>query len=174
VLTSYELLLGLVMLYERNQQKKRAVTGWSGFLVQAADKQVLIEQNSLKEIVSLSKATRVIDDRAWLTGLMSYEGAIIPLVELRTIMNDENPPLGLNDRSVLVISLQSGTIGLLVDKVHGRRDYWSDDVELSALKKRKGVCSKVSFSYKGQYLEVCDLARLTAMIGIRREAVARA
>ncbi len=169
MLTSYELLLGLVLLYERNQQKESTVSGWSGLLVQAADKQVLIERECLKEIVSLSKATRVLDERTWLTGLMSYEGAIIPLIELCTIINNENQPLGLKDRSVLVISLQSGTIGLLVDRVHGRRDYWSDDSELSALKVIKEGCSKVSFSYKGEYLEVCDLEKLTAMIGISRE-----
>lgn len=170
MLTSYELLLGLVMLYEKNQQKETAISGWSGFLVQAADKQMLIERDCLKEIVSLSKATRVIDDRVWLTGLMSYEGAIIPLVELRTIINEENPPLGLKDRPVLVISLQSGTIGLLVDKVLGQRDYWSDLSDLSDFEMRKEGFTKVSFSYQGQSLGVCDLQKLAAMIGIKREA----
>ncbi len=169
MLTSYELLLGLVLLHERNQKKESAVSGWSGLLVQAADKQVLVEREFLKEIVSLSKATRVLDDRTWLTGLMSYEGAIIPLIELCTIINNKNQPLGLKNRSVLVISLQNRTIGLLVDKVYGRRDYWSDDSELSALKISKKGCSKVSFSYKGEYLEVCDLEKLTTMIGISRE-----
>ena len=169
MLTSYELLLGLVLLYERNQQESTAISGWSGLLVQAADKQILIEQDTLKEIVSVSKATRVIDHRIWLTGLMSYEGVIIPLIELRTIINVENPPLGLKDRSVLVISRNNGNIGLLVDKVHGHRDFWSDEKGLSDLKVSQTDYAKESFSYKEQLLEICDLEKLTALMGLRKE-----
>ncbi|MEE9350737.1 MAG: chemotaxis protein CheW [Thiotrichaceae bacterium] len=171
MLTSYDLLVGLALLHERNKHQKAAISGWGGVLAQVANKKVLVERDCLKEIVSSEKVTRVIDHRRWLVGLMSYEGAIIPLVELRMLMNEENPTLGLKDRSVVVISQQNGNIGLLVDKVIGSCDYWSDDTELSDIRVSEKGFDKVSFSYKKEKIEVFDIEELAATIGIRREVV---
>jgi chemotaxis signal transduction protein len=175
VLSPYDLLLGLALLHERNQQKESAICGWSGVLVQVANQKILIERESLKEIVTISKATRVIDDRDWLAGVMGYEGAIIPLIEFRTLLDKTSPLLGLKDRALLVISRQNENIGLLVDKVYGHRDYWSDDKKISDLKaskqSNKRGCSKVSFTCEGDLIEVCDPEKLAALVGIRREAL---
>ncbi|MEE9303443.1 MAG: chemotaxis protein CheW [Thiotrichaceae bacterium] len=171
MLTSYDLLVGLTLLHERNQQQDKAISGWSGVLTQVANKQILIERDSLVEIVSSSKATRVIDHRSWLIGLMSYQGAIIPLVELGTLINDSHSTLGLKDRSILVVSQENGNIGLLVDKVLRSRDYWSDDTKLSDLKVCKKGLAKVSFSFQNEEVEVFDIMKFTTAIGIRREVV---
>ena len=171
MLTSYDLLVGLTLLHERNQRQNNAVSGWSGVVIQAADKQVLVERSALVEIVTPSKITRVIDHRSWLVGLMNYEGAIIPLVELRTLMDKNNPTLGLRDRSILVLSRKSGHIGLLVDKVIKNHDFWSDDAEISSLKAAQGGFSKVIFTYDKDEIEVLDIEKLATTIGIQREAV---
>ncbi len=171
VLTSYDLLVGLMLLHERNKHQETAISGWSGVLAQVANKKILVERDCLKEIVSSEQVTRVIDHRRWLVGLMSYEGAIIPLVELRMLMDEENPTLGLKDRSVVVISRKNGNIGLLVDKVIDSRDYWSDDASLSDFQVSTKGFGKVSFSYKKERIEVFDMEKLAATIGIRREVV---
>ncbi len=171
MLTSYDLLVGLTLLHKRNQQQKSAVSGWSGVLTQVGHKKLLIERDSLLEIASSSKATRAIDHRSWLVGLMSYQGAIIPLIELRTLINEDHSTLGLKDRSILVMSQENGNIGLLVDKVLGSRDYWSDDKHLSDFQVSKKGLEKVSFSYKKDKVKVLDIEKFVAAIGIKREAV---
>ena len=169
MLPPYDLLVGLTLLQEKSQKLDTAISGWNGVLVQVADKYLLVERASLKEIVSTSKVTKVIDHRSWLVGLMSYEGAIIPLIELTTLINEKNTTLGLDDRSVLVISRQGGHVGLLVDRVLGSRDYWSDNAELSHIKtSAKGFC-KISFVDGDQLIEVFDVEKLATVIGLKRK-----
>jgi len=169
VLTSYDLLVGLTLLQDRSQQLNDAVLGWNGVLVEVADKHLLVEREALKEIVSLSKATKAIDHRNWLVGLMSYEGAIIPLIELGTLMDEKNPTMGLNDRSVLIISLHGHHFGLLVDSVLGSRDYWSDDTALSNFKSGNQDFCKICFTEKNKIIEVFDTEKLAVAVSLRRE-----
>ncbi len=169
MLKPYDMLLGLALLHEKNMRQADAVQGWSGVLVQAADKRLLIEQGAIHEIITSAQITRVIDHRDWLVGLFGYEGTIIPMIELRTLLQPGLSSLGLKDRSLLVITQPGGPVGLLVDKVLGRRNYWSDD-ELSGFQTGTDGCSKISFLHKGQRIEVCDIERLANRLGVRKEA----
>lgn len=172
MLSPYDLLLGLALLQEKNSNQENSVYGWTGVLVQVANKKVLVERENLKEIISISKATRVIDHRQWLVGLMGYEGAIIPLIELRCLFDSDKEPLGLKDRQVLIISRQNGYIGLLVDKVLGHRHYWSDDEELLDYREYKSGLAKVGFSHTDGQIEVCNIENLATQLGLRREVAA--
>ena len=166
--SSYDLLLGLALLHERNMRQPHAVIGWSGVLVRAANKQILIEQDCIREVMTGVEVTRVIDHRDYLVGLLGYEGAIIPLIELRTLMHADNHSLGLTDRSLLVISWQNKDFGLLVDKVLGSRDYWSDD-DLADFDQSQAVNMNISFTHKGQPIEVFNIEKLVEMVGFRKE-----
>lgn len=172
---AYDLLLGLALLHEKNMQQKHATRGWSGVLVQAVDKQVLVEQKCIKEVMSSVQVTRVIDHRDWLVGLLGYEGNIIPLVELRTLIYPDSPSPGLSDRSVLVLSWQNTDFGLLVDKVLGSRDYWSDDASLSLQLPETDASgsahSKLAFTYGEKPIEVYDSEKLAEMIGLIKAPV---
>lgn len=171
MLAPYDLLLGLALLHEKNRQEEPLLSGWSGVLVQVAKHQILIERESLKEILTVSKATRVVDNRSWLTGVIGYEGAIIPLIELSSLLDEIDSSLEFKDRSLVVISCENENIGLLVDKIHGHRDYWSDNENIKGLKVDKQGFNQASFSCDGKLIEICNLDKLAVMMGIRKEAV---
>ena len=170
MLSPYDLLMGMALLQEKNKCQSSSIYGWTGVLVRVGEKKILIERENLKEIISLSKATKLIDHRAWLIGLTGYEGKIIPLVEFRCLMQDGHESLGLKDRQVLVISRQNGVFGLLVDKVIGHRNYWSDDEALFNYREHSTGLTKVGFSHEDGQIEVCDMENLATTLGLRRQA----
>ena len=163
----YDLLLGLALLNEKNQHKSSALKGWTGVLVKAENQQILIERNVIKEIVTISQAAPVIDKRKWLTGLMSYEGELLSLIELRRLINPNIGSLGLKNRQVIVINKEDGDFGLLVDQIIGSRHYWLDDQALSAIDTNSGGLFKASFFHKGKSVKISNHHKMVAQMGLK-------
>jgi chemotaxis signal transduction protein len=140
--------------------------GWTGVLVKLEQTYLLLEREIIKEIVTLSLTAPVIDKRKWLAGLMSHEGTLLPLVELRKILNPQAHHLGLKDRKVIVLSGENGNVGLLVDQIIGSRDYWLDDLALSDINSDPDHFFSASFSYEGRRINISDHHKLSVTIGL--------
>jgi len=164
--TSYELLLGLALLTERRRQQKKTLQGWTGVLVKLEQEYLLIKREMIKEIVSISLVAPVIDRRKWLTGLMSHEGILLPLIELRKILNSHAASLGLKNRQVIIVGGENGNVGLLVDQIVGSRDYWTDDLALSDLNSQSDHFFSASFFYEGRRINICDYHKFVETIGL--------
>jgi chemotaxis signal transduction protein len=163
---SYELLLGLALLAERQKQQKKILQGWTGVLVKLEQTYLLLEREIIKEIVTLSLTAPVIDKRKWLAGVMSHEGTLLPLIELRKILNPQASYLGLKERKVIIFSGKNGSVGLLVDQIIGSRDYWFDDLALSDINNDPENFFSVSFSYEGRRINIVDHRKLSVTIGL--------
>ncbi len=166
----YDLLLGLALLTEKNQRQSTTLKGWTGVLVKAEKQHILIERAVIKEIVTIPQAAPVIDKRSWLAGLMSYEGELLSLVELRNLVNPNLASLGLKNRQVIIINKEEGDFGLLVDQIIGSRHYWLDDKELSAIDASPEGPYKTSFFHQGKSVKVSNHLKLMAQIGLRGTA----
>jgi chemotaxis signal transduction protein len=173
-MSPYDLLLGLALLRERDKSAQNVLKEYSGILVEAAGDKLLINQDAVEEMITVNEVTNIIDDRIWLTGLINYRGRLLPLVELRTLLDSNSPKLGLKDRKVLILSRKDipgqAFIGLSVDQIKGIRHYWSDDNNFQESEQKHTGLIETRFNYKKSPIAILNLETLAKQIGFRQSS----
>lgn len=164
MLSPHELIVGMALVDRHNQSQKNYLLGWSGILVKSHQYLLLIEKEHMLEIQTVQEMTRAIDDRRWLTGLIQYHGSVVPLIETSMLLGAHMQSSGLKDRQVVIAKSNIGTIGLLVDKVLGYRDFWSDDKALTSVDEdKKGLVSH-TLKYSNKSISILSMDRLAKEI----------
>lgn len=164
MLSPHELIVGMALVDRHNESQESYLLGWSGIIVKSQQYQLLIEKELMLEIQTVQEMTRAIDDRSWLTGLIQYNGSVIPLVEISMLLNTQARSSGLKDRQAVIVKSNIGTIGLLVDKVLGYRDFWTDDKTLSSIDENKTGLVSHTLNYANKKISILSMDRLAKEI----------
>ncbi len=90
------------------------------FTVQGVELVVPLEE--LAEVRELPAFTRLPRVKPWLIGVASIRGKLVPIVDLVKFMGG-GIPLDSKSQRLLVLTLESGFIGVLVDSVAGVRRF---------------------------------------------------
>lgn len=85
-----------------------------GFLL--SDEEYGIGIRMVKEIIRLTEITRVPRAPSYIQGIISLRGTVLPIFDLRQLlsMSDSKPD---KKSRILVVSLEAGLIGIIVDAV---------------------------------------------------------
>lgn len=164
MLSPHELIVGMALVDRHNQSQANYLVGWSGILVKSHQYNLLIEKEVMLEIQTVQEMTRAIDDRRWLTGLIQYNGSVIPLVEISMLLNTQVHSPSLKDRQVVIVNSKIGIIGLLVDKVLGYRDFWTDDKKVESIDENKMGLISYTLNYANKQVSVLSVDRLVSQI----------
>ncbi len=157
----YDLLMGLALLREQNRSQLK---DWKGILTLVGQYNVLIDRPAVDEILTVTEATRIFDERKWLVGLMNYHGKILPLIEFKTLIDPKIPSGDYEGRQVLILVEKYGSIGLLVDGVKGVSDFWSDDDSIQLSKSPVSTLMQLQIYDGVQHIQVLDLKNLMQSI----------
>ena len=98
---------------------------WRGVGFRVGGRQFVSSLTEINEILSFPEVTRVPGARAWLLGVASVRGNLIPLVDLNGFLCGTATNLSDSSR-VLLVRQGSGRVGLLVDEVVGQRSFGSE------------------------------------------------
>lgn len=107
---------------------------WVGLGVRVADRWLLMPQDDVREVITLPTLTRVPGAKPWLLGLANVRGNLLPVCDLRGLMDgDAAPPAPLTRNSrVLVYNSERRPAGFLVDEVAGYRQFTSAEQDPDA------------------------------------------
>ncbi|MBS0516655.1 MAG: purine-binding chemotaxis protein CheW [Proteobacteria bacterium] len=98
---------------------------WRGVGFRIGDHYLVSSLTEINEVLSFPVVTRVPGARAWLLGVASVRGNLIPLVDLKGLLAGEETSLSDSSR-VLLVRQSGGSVGLLVDEVVGQRNFSAD------------------------------------------------
>lgn len=90
-----------------------------------ADVELAIPLDQIAEVQELPDYTRLPRVKAWMLGVAAIRGKLVPIVDLAGFLCGEKKPVSKHQR-IVVVTLQAGYIGLLVDSVIGVRHFESD------------------------------------------------
>ncbi|MBS0581481.1 MAG: purine-binding chemotaxis protein CheW [Proteobacteria bacterium] len=95
---------------------------WRGVGFRVGDHHLVSSLTEVNEVLSFPLVTRVPGARAWLLGVASVRGNLIPLIDLKGFLSGEETSLSDSSR-VLLVRQSGGSVGLLVDEVVGQRNF---------------------------------------------------
>lgn len=98
---------------------------WRGVGFRVGSHNLVSSLTEVSEILSFPVVTRVPGACAWLLGVASLRGNLIPLVDLNGFLSGEATSLADSSR-VLLVRQSGGNVGLLVDEVVGQRNFSTD------------------------------------------------
>lgn len=105
---------------------------WRGVGFRVGDRHLVSSLTEVNEILSFPDVTRVPGARAWLLGVASVRGNLIPLIDLKGFLSGEAASLSDSSR-VLLVRQSGGSVGLLVDEVVGQRSFGDEQRESAAV-----------------------------------------
>ena len=152
--TPYELLLGMSLLHEKKRIKSsenETSEGSSFLVIDIAGYEIFIRQNDIEEVIPVTQITQVPDTKAWLKGLTSFRGDLLPLIDLSILLgqkNDNNCQQG--EVRVLVIEGAEGLLGLIVSKVEGIHHHWLNKETTDTLDDKDAAISRYCQFYSRQ------------------------
>lgn len=110
-----------------------ASQNWVGLGVRVADRWLLMPQDDVREVITLPTLTRVPGAKPWLLGLANVRGNLLPVCDLRGLMDGAAAPAPLTRNSrVLVYNSERRPAGFLVDEVAGYRQFTSGEQDPDA------------------------------------------
>ncbi len=80
--------------------------------------ELVIPLDELAEVQELPEYTRLPRVKPWMLGVASIRGKLVPIVDLAKFLNSETQAV-IKNRRLLVLALQGGFIGVVVDSVAG-------------------------------------------------------
>lgn len=121
------------VLREMERRSRVALTGspddelsgeeWVGVGLRLGSERYVVAREEIREVLMLpSVVTRVPGAKAWLRGLANVRGHLLPIADLRSILDAGTVATGRNAR-VLVVHDAEFPVGLLVDEVYGFRRF---------------------------------------------------
>ncbi len=99
---------------------------WSGVGFRLGDVHLVLEMDSVSEILSIPSFTRIPGAQQWVKGLANVRGTLIPIIDLRVLLNAGTVKQEKRTR-MLVIKEQGGVAGFMVDEVYGMRHFFATE-----------------------------------------------
>ncbi len=106
-------------------QAAAAAILWRGVGFRVGGRNLVSNLTEVNEILSFPHVTRVPGARAWMLGVASVRGNLIPLIDLKGFLSGEETSLTESSR-VLLVRQSGGSVGLLVDEVVGQRNFTAE------------------------------------------------
>lgn len=104
---------------------KTKTTEWIGLGFKLDDTNYLAARTDVREVMEPPTVTRVPGAKPWLLGLANVRGDLLPIVDLRRLVNGET---GVRTEASRVIVLNDeAAAGFLVDSVSGFRSFAPED-----------------------------------------------
>ncbi|VAW92395.1 hypothetical protein MNBD_GAMMA22-327 [hydrothermal vent metagenome] len=99
---------------------------WSGVGFRIGDIRLVVEMDSVSEILSIPGFTRIPGAHPWVKGLANVRGTLIPIIDLRILLNAGMVKQEKRTR-MLVIKEDGAVAGFMVDEVYGMRHFIATD-----------------------------------------------
>ncbi len=99
---------------------------WSGVGFRLGEVRLVLEMDSVSEILSIPSFTRIPGAQPWVKGLANVRGTLIPIIDLRVLLNAGTVKQEKRTR-MLVIKEDGGVAGFMVDEVYGMRHFFTTD-----------------------------------------------
>jgi len=95
---------------------------WRAVSFRVADKQLLLDEHEVSELLTLPAITVVPGTKHWVAGVANIRGELLPIVDFGQFLFGEAITPGKQVR-VLVITHEDVKSGLIVDEVYGMRRF---------------------------------------------------
>lgn len=100
---------------------------WRGIAFRLGDVYLLGGIADVTEILRFPALTTVPGTKAWMLGIANVRGNLIPVVDLRALLEGESERM--TDRTrVLITRVQGSMVGLVVSEVSGQRSFLEEDL----------------------------------------------
>ena len=101
---------------------------WRAVSFRVADKQLLLDEQGVSELLTLPALTVVPGTKHWVAGVANIRGELLPIVDFRRFLFGEATRPAKQVR-VLVITHEEVRSGLIVDEVYGMRRFPVDTLK---------------------------------------------
>lgn len=95
---------------------------WVGVGFRLGGQRFVAAREDVREVLMPPSVTRVPGSRAWIRGLANVRGQLLPIVDLRSFLGQEEPPVNKQNRT-LVVNHEEIPAGLIVDEILGFRRF---------------------------------------------------
>jgi len=99
---------------------------WSGVGFRMDDVRLVTEMGMVSEILSIPEFTRIPGAQPWVKGLANVRGTLIPIIDLRQLLNAGSVKQEKRTR-MLVVRDDDAVAGFMVDEVYGMRHFFATD-----------------------------------------------
>jgi len=99
---------------------------WSGVGFRIDDIRLVTEMDMVSEILSIPNFTRIPGAQPWVKGLANVRGTLIPIIDLRILLNAGQVKQEKRSR-MLVVKADGAVAGFMVDEVYGMRHFFESD-----------------------------------------------
>ena len=112
--------------------------------------------------------TKVPNTPEYMTGVINHHGNIIPVVDMRTIMEEKRGDKG-KDHSIIIINLFNGQdvkFGIYVDMICEVIELKEGDLKETVLDNKKGMIDSYegTMLHKGDFIHIINLKHLSEII----------
>lgn len=121
----------LLALLDQRLQARVSETGstehgdaWVGLGFNLGEQGFLVPQREIREVITMPAFSRVPNARPWLMGIANVRGNLLPLIDLRSLLDDRKSDTSRASR-FLVLNSDEIPAGFLVDGVTGYRRFSS-------------------------------------------------
>lgn len=164
----FDWLVGFERVLERRYPERiQRGDGWRGVLIDVAGVTVLVDMESLRELIDLPRLTRVPLAERWVLGLANLRGSVLPVFDLGALLASQAgtalPPRA-SLRHVLVTGAAGrpdGWVGFAIERYRGVRQcapaQRQRDVDAPLLQ----AFAHGGFLVDGRVVPVLDIERLT-------------
>lgn len=122
----------LVELDQRLQTRFTDVGGtdasdaWVGLGFRLGASSLLAPQREIREVITVPAYSRVPNAKSWLLGIANVRGSLLPLIDLRQLLDGESSVVTRSSR-FMVLNSEEIPAGFLVDSVTGYRRFASHE-----------------------------------------------
>lgn len=99
---------------------------WVGLGFSMGEDNYLAPQREVREVITVPAFTRIPNAKPWLMGIANVRGSLLPLIDLRQLIDGEASPISRTSR-FMVLNSDEIPAGFLVDAVSGYRRFASLD-----------------------------------------------
>lgn len=125
----YQLLATLDQRLQAQQADsgaRESADAWVGLGFGMGESSFLVPQREIREVITVPAFSRVPNARPWLMGIANVRGNLLPLIDLRMLLEGEASSLSRSSR-FLVLNSDEIPAGFLVDSVTGYRRFTSNE-----------------------------------------------
>lgn len=99
---------------------------WVGLNFRLAGRHFLAPQSEIREVITPPQFSRVPNSKSWLLGVANARGSLLPLIDLRQLLDGEATNIERGSR-FMVLNSEEIPAGFLVDSVAGYRRFSSQE-----------------------------------------------
>lgn len=138
---------------------------WVGLGFRLGDLWLATPKDDVREVITLPSLTRVPGAKPWLLGLANVRGNLLPVCDLRVLMNQSHPAVATRNTRVLVYNSLRVPAGFLVDEVAGYRQFAASEQQrelLSGVEPALRDCALGAFQRDAQAWIALSLHKVVA------------